>query len=323
METRSITEGALMAALTAILAMAGLFIPLLLPLVMMIETLPVVVICLRWGMRPGAATLAVAGVIIMTLASPLNAIDMLLRSGAPALLLGLGFRRRWKTERTLLFIAIAAFAGLVISIVGSSLIMGISIPEVLSIDQAMIDEMVKLFVDNGFLAAGNVTIAELKVIVTDIFAIIAYLLPSLLLVSGFITAITNYTAANLILRRLKIELPPVTRLATFRLPFGFVFVFILGLGLRVIGDMLWPGGTVAKVGENINLVCLALYFFEGLGLFFYLMEKAPQNMQGVLRFALLSTFIFFFVFVIRIVPYLGVADAIFDFRKLYFLSKKQ
>ena len=134
METKAITEGALMAALTAILAMTGILVPFLNPIVMLIWTLPVVIVCIRHGMRAGAATIAVAGFIILGVGTPMNALDMLLTSAAPALFIGCGFYYKWPTERTLFFTAITAIIGLGVVILISIFIMGIGLRQIFGLD---------------------------------------------------------------------------------------------------------------------------------------------------------------------------------------------
>ena len=317
LETRAITEGALMAALTVLLALAGILIPLLDPVIMLIWALPVVVVCMRHGMRAAVATITVAGLVITMIASPLTAMDMLLRSAGPALLIGHGFRCKWKSEKTVFCAAVAASVGLVANFGLSILITGINIRDIFTLDAAFVDEMVSMWVESGLLSSAQTTPEAFAEQFTAVFTLFMYILPATLLVYGVFTAYTNFMMANVVLRRLKIPLPPVTRLATFRLPVGFLFGVMLGLGLIVLGEAFWAGvPLIVTVGQNIILVFLALYFFQGVGFISYYIGRAPANFRPmILGMLLLSVFLTFFR-VIPMICYVGVADGILDFRKL-------
>ena len=324
MDTKSITEGALMAALTAVLAMAGIYIPPLAPVVMLIWTLPVVVICLRRGMRAGAATMAVAGFVILVIATPTLAIEMLLRSAGPALIIGYGLQRQWKSEHTILFTGIAAFIGLTASFALSFIIMGVDFDGFFSVDPNAIDEIVKMFSDYGFMDQFQMSAPEMADYISAMFVMLKHLFPAILLIAGLSTAFTNFIAANIVLKKLKIPLPPVTKLSTFRLPFGFVFAFILGMGLAVVGGSVLPGiPAAARFGQNIMLVCVACYFFQGLGLIFHFIGKAEPSTRKFWKFSLVLVIFVTFLYFFSIVGFIGVADALFDFRKQGFFAVKK
>jgi len=324
METKSITEGALMAALTAILAMAGIFIPMLEPVVMTIWTLPVVVVCLRWGMRPGAVTMAAAGLVILIIATPTYAVDMLLRSAGPALIIGYGFIHKWKSETSILFTAIAAFIGLAASYALTFMIMGIGLDNLFSVEPETINEFVLLFSNYGLLDQFQMSAAEMSEFFTNIFSMLKYLFPGMLLVGGLFTAFTNYVAANFVLGKLKVPLPPVTKLSDFRMPFGFVFGFIFGLGLMVVGDVFLPGlPFVARVGQNISLVSIAIYIFQGIGLILHFIGRAEPSARKILKIVFIIVILMIFLYFFMIVGLIGIADALFDFRKMGIFNKKK
>ena len=315
-ETKAITEGAVMAALTAMLALAGIFIPILDPVVMLVWTLPVVVVCMRHGMRAGAATITVAGFVIMTLSSPMIAANMLIRSVGPAMLIGCGFHYRWRTEKTVLLAALATFLGLLLDYAISVFVMGISIREMFAIEPETVDEMIRIFSEYGLLESFQITAEEMAEYILSTFSLMLLMLPAILLVYSLVTAITNYLTANLLLRKLRIPLPPVTKLSTIRMPIGVVFGFLLGFGLMVLGNMFWPDiELIVTIGQNITVVFLTLYIVQGLGLIFYFIGKTPQSMQGFLKFSLFLVVIMTAFNFLAIIGYIGVADALLDFRR--------
>ena len=315
-DIRAITEGALMAGATAALAIAGFYLPLLAPALMFVWALPVVIICIRHGMRAGAITMAAAGFIILILSSPFLAIDMMIRSAGPALLLGCGLHARWRSEKTLLFTSIATSVGIALSLAISAAIMGISIGDIFFVEPGVVEEMAAMFSDLGLSSSFNMSLDELSALITDTFSMMRYLIPAIMIIAGIASSVTNYWVAHFVLRKLQLPLPPMTRLADFRLPIGFAFVFVLGLGLLLFGGPVWPQMSVsASLGANILLASVALYFFQGMGFILSLIGRAPQQMRGFWKFALCLAFIIVFQYFFIVVAIFGLADALLDLRR--------
>ena len=95
-------EGALMAAITAILGLAGIYLPFVRIFTDMIWTIPIVVVTTRHGLTAGAVSLGVAGLLIFALAHPLQAVFLILQFGALALFYGCAFKKGIKPSFTLL-----------------------------------------------------------------------------------------------------------------------------------------------------------------------------------------------------------------------------
>jgi uncharacterized protein YybS (DUF2232 family) len=317
METKAITEGAMMATLTVIFAMTGIYFPLLGPVVMLVWTLPVVVMCLRRGLQAGAMTMAVSGFIIMILATPLNGISMLIRSAGPALVIGYGYYSKWPSEKTLLYTWGAAFVGLLASYALTFFVMGISVTDMFHVAPETIEEMVALFDERGLLASAGMGAQEMVDQLTETFSMLLTLIPMILVLSGLTSAITNYVAASFVLRRLKMDIPPMVNLSTFQLPFGLVFVFILGFGMATVGSIFFPQyTTLITIGRNILYIMLTLYLFQGLGVVSHYIKRAPADKQRFLKVITAVIFIWTINFMLFAMGSFGLADALFDVRKL-------
>jgi len=316
-ETKVITEGAIMAALTSVLALAGIFIPVINPIVMLIWTLPVVVICIRHGMRAGAITIAVAGIIILFIASPINAFYMLLGSVGPALFIGNGFYNKWSTEKTVFYAAIAAVIGLALDLFISTRIMGISVAQMYSVEPETIEEMVKTFSDSGLMSRMYSSQEELREALVSISDTMRIMIPAGLVLGGVFTALTNYIVAHIVLRRLKEPVPPFTRLAAFRLPMPFLLGFVSGLAMLILGMSYADKPALQTAGQNITAVFLVLYAFQGLGLTHYFIGRfAAPHMQRTFKILLVVGIIMSNFYLLILISFAGVIDAFIDFRML-------
>ena len=317
METKAITEGAFMSALAVLLVVVGVFVPILALITNLVWALPIVVLCMRHGMRAGVAAMAVVGVLLMLLITPLRAIQMMISLAAPALVLGCGLLRKWSTEKILALTGFATFLGMCAYFVLTIQLMGLTLQQFMGSDPESIRQVVRLYEDLGFLATVGLTAYQLEEYVTMMMSALVIILPSALLISGLGVALLNYAVANMILKRLKVELPPVTRLATFRLPMGIVFVFIAGLAMIVMGGMFFEeNATIPVVGQNILLVVVALYFFQGYALVAFLLERYAPASHKFLRIVFAVLMLVNIIVMFVPVALAGLIDALFDPRKL-------
>ena len=316
-ETKAITEGAVMASLTAVLALAGIFIPVINPIVMLIWTLPVVVICIRHGMKAGVATIAVAGILILIIATPVNAFNMLLCSVGPALFIGGGFHYKWSTEKTILYTAAAAAMGLAADLLISSWVMGVSVMRMFTFDPELFEEVAGMIRDSGLMSSMFDSQEELLESVREMFDTMHLMIPAALAIYGLFTALTNYAVARIVLRRLKEQVPPLTKLSTFRLPMPFLLGFITGFGILILcGTYFTDNILLMAAGQNITGVFMVLYAFQGFGLAFYYIGKFAPQMQSTFRFILIFGILLTGFNSLMFISYAGVIDAFFDFRKL-------
>lgn len=94
--TKGLGEGAMMAALTAIFAMSGIYIPFLSVLTMLIVAVPITLVIVRNNFKIGAISSVVAGFLVATLAGPLMAVTFYIQFMSLALVYGYLFKRKLK-----------------------------------------------------------------------------------------------------------------------------------------------------------------------------------------------------------------------------------
>ena len=110
-----LTESGLLSALTVILALAAVYLPVigvvasLLPA--LVWAIPVIVLVVRHGLRWGAMAVLVSGVIMALLIEPTISLRMVLSFGPTGLVLGYAFRRRWSGAQAFGTTLVASVAG--------------------------------------------------------------------------------------------------------------------------------------------------------------------------------------------------------------------
>jgi len=167
------------------------------------------------------------------------------------------------------------------------------------------------------LSSQNMTPDELAAYISMMTSTMILMVPAMLIIYSLFSAFTNYIAANMVLRKLRMPLPPVTSLSTFRMPISVLFGYILGFGLTVTGSIFWPQTPmVVTVGQNITTVFLTVFIVQGIGLVSYYIKKAPPTMRGAIKFIIIFLCIVTMFNLLVIIGYAGIVDALLDFRRL-------
>jgi hypothetical protein len=106
-------------------------------------------------------------------------------------------------------------------------------------------------------------------------------------------------------------------LLNFKVPFGFVFVLVIGLTLAVWGEQLGTMFPFEIIGLTI-IKCLGIfYFFQGFGVYSDLLNFV--GISGFFRTLLVMITIFMGSYLIAVA---GLFDNWFEFRK-YFVKRKK
>ena len=96
----------------------------------------------------------------------------------------------------------------------------------------------------------------------------------------------------------------------FKTPDYLVYVFILGLALFILGDLISP--VLPVIGKNLSLMMAVVYFFQGMGLYLDFLTSA--RIGGILRLVLTLLTV---IYAYNVVAIFGVVDNWVNFRKYF------
>jgi uncharacterized protein YybS (DUF2232 family) len=99
MRTQGLTEGAILAALVAIFAVAGRYIPLVSLATTFLCPLPLAVLMIRHGFRVAAIASIVSILVGTVLAGPLVGLAILVSFAPMGIIIGVGARAGWPASR--------------------------------------------------------------------------------------------------------------------------------------------------------------------------------------------------------------------------------
>lgn len=316
LRTQALAEGALMAAITAILGLAGIYLPFIRIFTDMLWTIPIVIVTTRHGLTTGGIALGVAGILILTLAQPLQAVFLVLQFGALALFYGIAFKNGYKPAVTLLLGTGVAVLSLLLVIV---LIMGLFGADALNIVQqlqASIEPTIQLYEKLGLFEQGaqsGLTEETVRQLLEAFAGGITLVIPAMFVIWALSTAFLNYVIAQVVLLRLKITVPVLPPFREWQLPWWTVWGFIAGFAAYLIGSNAGLA-LLSQVGLNIMLLYVPILFVLGLSVVSFYIGKYFSGIGARLFIVFLA--ILFLRLVFLAVLTVGLLDLILNYRHL-------
>ena len=316
--TRGLTEGAILAALSAVAAGLGLVVPLI---GVMFAPIPVMLLVIRWGLRTAALAAIVAGLILLQFFGPLNALLVTVTFAPAGLALGWGAQRGIGGPLTVL-------AGAAAFLVSSVAAVGLTI---LVLHQDVLGQFIQTQVQGIQMAVSlgerfgspPQQLEEWRALVNPICAehhcypaafpqLIRTVLPVLLTLTALTSAYLCYTLARSVIRRVGHEIPAVPPILTWRvsppLASGLLYAYA---GLSVAN--LWFPVLTGAVW-NAMILIVFVFGFQGtlVGITWMNKRQIPRLAQ-ILAVLLVLTSGLLPELVLAMV---GILDTWYDYRHL-------
>ena len=301
--TIALVESALLTALTVILAIAGIYIPLL-GYLLMIIAVPFIIITVRHSLRYVIISIIASAILVTFVTFPTYGIYIAMMGGFVGCIMGLSIKKKKDSSTSIFYGALTASVSLMIMISLATLISGVSIIE--TVDQ-ILGETVRVTETMGL---GEI-ISESGVSMTDITDLFKMVIPSSLVLSGAIFAVFNYFISTIILKRLGMDTKQAKTFSEFSLPGNILFGTTFILVLTYFSGKL---NIVDSEALFVNVLNVFTYVFlvQGVAVLFFFLEKRKLG-KGI---KILSVFLIFILGIILPVAMFGWLDSAFDFRKL-------
>lgn len=335
--TRGLTEGALLAALVAVLAGAARYLPLVAVISPFVCPLPLALLVIRQGIRIALLASLVAALLATVLAGPLVGAVLLITFAPLGIALGLGVRQRRSAQAIVLISSAVAVCSLLINIQLTLVLAGVH-PYTLMVQdmQRGLQEGMVLYSHLGY---SHEQIEQLAGPFQQSLEILPKLVPLMIVLGGLTSAWLNYEVGRLVLRKLGQNLPALPPMSTWRVPMVFIWFLLLGvvltwaarltlapLGLSAQTLRMLPRDDLAAIlrtatsrypgvellALNLSFLTQLVFSFQGFLVGWVLMEKygLPRWYRwGIIGFGLVAQAIGLIVYL------LGLADAAFNLRR--------
>ena len=313
----SMTESGLLAALTVVMALIGVYVPFLGTVAVLMWPLPILVLVVRHGLKWGLMAIVVACVLTAALIEPMVSVRLALAFAPGGIALGWGFRKGWSPVRTLTTGIVCSMAA---KLAALSLLFALTGVEPFSsqfeIMEQSFDSSAEIYRSMGM---NETQIEESRTIFTENLALVRLLLPLIVVMMGVMDTMVNHFFGGIVLRRLGHEVQTLPPFAEWRLPSVFVYLF----GFSLVGAYWGSTRNISLLYQaSLNVSMLATFagLIEGVSVYTY----ASRYFRWPKFFAVaMMTFIMLNGFLLRLLCLVGLFDMVIDYRKRYWNKKSE
>lgn len=308
--TKSMVEGALLAALTVLLSLLGVYLPLIGAFISFLWPVPIVILGLRHGLKWSIMATIVSGLLLSLLATPLQALSSVLAFGLLGIVLGEAIRRELSVGMIIWLGAIASLASKLLLFAVAFLLLGIN-----SFDQSLVmlqqstNQVLSFYSKTGM---DQNQLAMLKKSFTDVINLMKIIFPALLVLVAITDTFLNYLVSQLILKRLGYPAKKIPPFSQWKLPRWVMWGFVLGIIFLLAGQH-YKMEALTNIGLNLEYFYSMLFIAQGLAVTSFYLEKLKT--QGLVK--LLILFILFITpLFVGLLVWVGLLDTYFDYRRI-------
>lgn len=311
--TKSMLEAGLMAAILVIEMLIVIYVPVIDIICIFVIPLPITLAYVRNGFKYALAALIVGSIIGIVLVSPILGLPLAVEAGGAGLTLGYCISHNKKAVTSFIYVAIAFLATSAITIAMTTMftdIKGITgiVDTVISTYTSSVDSAKQLYLSMG-VDKNQVeqVFSQTNTITKDMMM---YIFPAAMIFSSILLSYFYYKLTSSVFRRLKIKINELRRFEYFYIPNMLAAAMIAAtcLGLILQNKKILVGNYI--FGSVFGLLQLAL-FIQGIAVVLYFLKNKLNNSKAAVVIIVLTVLILKDIYV-----YIGIAELIFDFRKL-------
>lgn len=309
-KAKPLIEGGLLAALTTILSLASIYLPVLGMLIEFFCAVPIVVLTARQGVKIGAAAVFVSTIMLFMFVGPFLAIRITLTFGLCGLVLGQCLRLGFNAVKCFVPTLTVSFVAQLVSLAMLIIFFGI---DVVGENQQLIresfDESFKIYESMG---VDPEVINYSKAATESIIQLLTLLLPVILFFTALINAAGSYLLSKMIFRKLNMKFAePLPPFKQWRFPSDLLYV----AAFAAIGIYWGETRQIAMlyyVSANALVLSILIGLVQGLSVVSYVVEryKISKILYGI--FCVMVCLNFMLMLMVSIT---GLFDIAFDYRK--------
>lgn len=315
--TNEIVEAGLITGIIVVLMLITGYVPVLNIVSILLLPVPVTVLALRRGYKLSVLSVVIGTMLTAMAYDPITAVQSAIIFGLSGISLAYCIKNEKSFGKTILIMTIATFTAIILSI---SLYIGIMSNDGFKGIYSLIDKSITMFKDSyegmkKTIGTNNLNSTSMKQY-DEAFKLMTpdYVIKTLL--GGFLTismviAYINYLVAEKILKRLKFgaKEPTPFRYINVDAKLGLAVVIIMFAGSILVKYKIPAGEYMYSSAEPVLMFLISV---QGISVISYLLlEKLKLPKAGVIAIILVG-----FTFIYTISIYIGLADLIFDFRKI-------
>lgn len=314
-KTKQLTEGAIMAVITAVLTLLGTFIPLINTLTVMVITAPIIFVVVRNNVTTGVLSSVVAAFLVGIIAGPITALFFYIQFMFLGLAYGYLFNKKASVAKILSIGTIISVLGTIIVFLLVMAIGQISFEEQKQVFDETMERTIIQYEESGLfneLESQGYSKEEIRTMLDDMIVFITNIIPTIIVIASALTAILNFIFARLLLKKFKYKVPAFPKFTDWRLPWNFIWGFIIAWAVLLFGDLI-NNPTILIIGQNVIIAYAVAFFITGLSTMAFVFKNA--QISPIARVAFVFLIFFLFQSIVIITAFIGLIDMVLDTRK--------
>lgn len=306
-KTTIMTESAVTATLMTIFIFLGLYLT---PIIFFLYPISFIIIGVRHNIKASISTMVVSSLLVSMLIDPFISIFINALFGLLAIALTFMINKGYDSYKTIVVGTLASFLSTVITMTVTGYVVGIKIYDML---KKYFDSI--LSTQSSLLSEMNLSsnqINEMMDLVAEAVDYTLLIFPVIIIVFSLFSTYINYLISSVMLKRLNHKDIKIPVFSKFRLPSDIILgVVVIGIGSSIISYYeLFYYDTIIM---NILVLGVFIFFLQGLSVIVFLLNKT--KISSILK-GLIIGFLVLTGELMTIIALIGLADTIFDFRKI-------
>ncbi|MFO6496579.1 MULTISPECIES: YybS family protein [Bacillus] len=303
-QTRALVEGAILLSLFAVLMMISLYIPLIGTFLLFALPLPVMMLTIRHGVKPGLF-MGLVSLPVSMVAGSLSGLILAFPVSAAGIMMGFHYRKK-EPGYAITSAAVTYMVSMVLLLFVSIQFFGLNLIETAN---QTYNETFNMF-ESSLKQFGNdkETVKQMEQMKEQLQQM-RYLYPTMIVMFSGIAAFLNHLIAKPILRRTAVKMPSLKPFRELRLPQSIIWVYLLTILLSLAPAE--EGSVFYSILLNASMLLGFIMAIQGFSFVFYFChaKKMPTVLPVIfLIIALFSPL----VYLVRI---LGIMDIGFNLRE--------
>lgn len=294
--------------ISTILMLLGMYY---MPLIIFLYPAPFIILGVKYGLKYNIISIIISTFLVGLMTDTISGLIILLAFLPLSIALNYLIVNRKKTLETMIISTLVTLVSFLIILGLTKNIIGVSIVY-------QLDEFFTQVINTQIEALKEMQLSQYEILKAEdllesVFDYILLMIPVLMIIFSLITAYINCFISSIILRKQGYGIVSIPRFSRFKLPNNI----LLGIGIMFIGVLLMKWLKVSyyeTVLLNIVGIASFMFFTQGLAVIDYKLKR--RNVRIIFRIIILLFFVLVLPIGSMILTFIGVLDAILDFRKI-------
>jgi len=305
-------EGGLLVAITVILGLITVYVPILGMFVEFFCAVPLAVLTTRQGAKKGLMALFVVLILLSMLISPLLAIRLTLSFVICGVIFGWSLRKGFSAVKIFVMTLIVASAAQIVTLSLLLAVMDVNFIE-------MQIEFVRESFNESFavyeaMGVDKAQINATKSQIEPALQTLALLMPTIIMLTAIMNAVAVWLTSQWIFPKLQMKIPSLPPFAEWKFPAPIFYMAIVG-GLCMYWSFTRGWTQIQEISLNLTIVSMLIGLIQGLSLLSFIFDhyKISKLVRRIFYVLLLLN-----MFFLQLVAITGLVDMLFDYRKRLF-----